>query len=986
SMKKYLKEYQVADFKDYANRGLISEQEYIKILNSVDDYHEYKKLDLLTPEEFAEGLQRTIANTIKNNNKRPENKDKEKISRNRFFHIKEAAEKKKPPILVEEDFSYADMFKNSGVMESEEVKKAIPDEKLRKFLADNIGALLIGNPALITKFPFMKGIKGLDQLDNLTYGQFELVMNELKGNIVNAENQENLKSVLSEENEKKKNYMLLGMVRLGLDKDGLTDLSKSYDERKKRKALLQRQRTLLNIGGKYVPRDGKIRFRFEDMPDREKSILNSWFGKGKGWLAQRQRKFENANRVWTELEKIGPEAVDQVREWCKQIYRDTGGDYEQIKKELANLSRLMTTKAIKDVKTGMYRVSGKGLYFEIDSNLEKSFIERSRKEGGINSEHAIGEFLQLIQNAFTKVGEKVPVEFDEEDVKKNKKVDAEQKKLMQVNSFMLEMTMCNLQDVIFGHGGKGMEDFFTYNGQTNDEEYNKKLIKWAMDAQNRIELMDEHLKPYKSNPKLYKEMSDKLIHRYMNIDIKADQKVTAHIDDYNRRSAILSEKIEQNEILYKNTAEIFTNFNKEHKIAIQVETSGILDDPKAFVEYAENAMKDPEVLRFESAEVLKTMQTFVEQLNKYYSEIEADKKERRRISDNKWKLQRSLYKKDSMESLEEAVKDNIFEDGTYSDEVCDVVELYESRKRLLSGYKNGELASLWDAFEKDDDTFMALMDPIESVAQKKIEELYDKLAPLGQAVSLQYDYVGRFFLEENMAKILDGSSKLLEGLKGRSDIKSQTSYWTSELVNFQNKYLSQKKQNTKSINENLKEARSGLVNDLAKYLYYNDSSVDMDMKNQTKKFRKWWFFESHNYGVDRVVQEKDENRYMVSVNHADDIVRNMVEAYLHNSTDLLQHATNLGDLKKYYQEIMLPRIIENDKAAERAFLRYVMEEEYHKKPLEQKPDMFNPHPGLTDGEIMEAMAQLSAEEMKSIEERIVRFKDYIRNQMINLSE
>lgn len=964
AMKQYLKDYQVADFKDYFERGLISQEEYVKALNEANDYKGYKELGLITPEEFSERLQGYIERTIKNNNKKPENKDKQKISRNAFFHEREVAEKKKAPILVDGDYSYANMFKTSGVLESEEVKTAIPDEKMRKFLGDNIGALLIGNPSLIAKFPFMKGVKGLDQLDNLTYGQFELVMNEIKNHIINDKNKDALTTVLGEKNSKKQEVLLLNFVKNGLDAEGVAKVGKEFDERKKKKALLDRQRRLIELGGKYQPRDGKIRFRFEDLPDREKGKLSSWFGKGKGWLVQRQKRFENASRVWNELEKIGPEAVEQVRKWIMYAYMNGEGDFGKIKTELNNLSKMMT---LSDTELNKQRI-----YYTVDDKIEERFIARHKEKTGFSTEMVSGDLMKLIKNAFVSIGEKTPIEFFDEDVVKNKKIDKAQKNLMNVSNFMLEMSLLNTQDVIFGHDGVGMQDFFTYNGSEKDDEYDQKLMKWAQEAQNRVTLMDSHLKDFKKNPKLYRELSDKLIKRYMEMDVKQDAVKEKYLSDCGKRYQFYRDKYRTVSKDYTDTAKVFQAFLKENgnKATAKIDPN---DPNKEMLEIEQKALiAQIEDFNNKNDAYLKELQEIGEKLTKYEKAREETIKE--------------LYQMDSKRSMQDAIKDNINADGTYSDEMCDLLEIYESRKRLLTQYGKGELASLWDAFEKDDDTFMALMDPVESVAMKKIQELHAKVGPLGESVALQYDYVGRFFLEENLPAILKGTSPLLEDIRNVEDFDKQKKHWDFQLLQFQNKYLAQKKQNTKSINENITEARSGLVKGLAKYLYYNESSIDMDTKNQKKMFRKWWFFESHNYGTDKLLEKDTSSRSMIAMNHASNIVKTFVEGNLHNSTDMLQYATNLGSLKDYYSKTVLPRIIENDKMAERAFLRYVMEEEYNKKPQEAKPDMFNPHPGLTDNEIMEALAQLSAEEQAKIEGRLVEFKDNIRAKMVDLSE
>ncbi|MBR4530451.1 MAG: hypothetical protein IKO80_09265, partial [Lachnospiraceae bacterium] len=83
--------------------------------------------------------------------------------------------------LKTSDFSYGEIFKQAGIIDSEILSEVIPDVKLRRFLGDNLGSIIIGNQELVDKLPFMKGIRGLDQLDRLTYGQFELVVSEIVG-------------------------------------------------------------------------------------------------------------------------------------------------------------------------------------------------------------------------------------------------------------------------------------------------------------------------------------------------------------------------------------------------------------------------------------------------------------------------------------------------------------------------------------------------------------------------------------------------------------------------------------------------------------------------------------------------------------------------------------------------------------------------------------------------------------------------------------
>ena len=757
-------------------------------------------------------------------------------------------------------------------------------------------------------------------------------------------------------------YFLLAMAKKRMDGPAMDQLIEEVRTRDKRLARLERQRLMIDIGGEYQPRDGKIRFRFEDMPDREKSFISSFFGRGKNWLNGRIQRFNQASMVWQELEKAGPEAVEQVKEWMHQVLDMSDGDYKRAKAYLKNFSEMISADSAGQKRdTGFYRTSTtSGRVFSVSKDIEEKYMKRTAS-AGVNQGAAKGQLLEEIKKAFGNISDQIDFSaIDDLDIKNKDDIPKEKRKAVKVNSFALEMTMLNAQDIIFGHNGAGQEDFFHYNGKEESDTYNKSILKWAAKVQDSDFVMNQQLSKLDENPALKKEISDKLLKRYLAVDVKKNAEIEKEIKRCGRHIQLHSDNI----------------------AAYTLQLSTLSAQTKDFAEILKSgkklSKKEEEEWNSLNDIIKKTEQDLTHSTSRinHYDQI---LKEQRAM----------LYKTDSFDKMATIVDENIRADGIFSDEVCDTVELYEARKKKFCEYGNGEMKTLWNAIVKNDKVFVDLMDPADSIAEKKIAELHKKYATLGLALEKQYEYVGTYYLEDHLGEIFDESTtegkRHAEELQDKND-EQKITYWTIELNHFQDKYLSKNKAETKSINENFEKARAGLQKSLAKYFYYTStSSVDMDMKNETKMFKKYWFFNSKNYGVDKLVEKNGSSRYLVSMNHAKSIIKGEVELYLHENMDRLQNASSLASLKNFYSEEMGPRIIANDQETERAFLNYVLQHDYHVLP--GKRGMFlGDSPDLTDDEMMNGLANLSAEDQQEIEKRTVNFKEAYRGVMVRNSK
>ena len=213
--------------------------------------------------------------------------------------------------------TFGDMIKKT--FDSKLFSDVIPYDDVRKFLADNLNVILFRNPGLREKFPFLKDIKGIDGLDDLGFDQVEGMMDYLYKSISEKGMDKEIRTVLesykvSPEVHKR---ALLEIMRSGTKKADVKKVFiEEYSKLNERNKLV-RKKLLVTIGTDKEMRDGKIRYRYEDMPDREKTLAQSFIGWDKDWMRKRAAHANRATEVWRKLEKIGPEAVAQVRQWLK---------------------------------------------------------------------------------------------------------------------------------------------------------------------------------------------------------------------------------------------------------------------------------------------------------------------------------------------------------------------------------------------------------------------------------------------------------------------------------------------------------------------------------------------------------------------------------------------------------------------------------------------------------------------------------------------
>ena len=942
-------------------------------------YKDYEPLKTETPEQFKNNIKKRAENSIKKYMKEAKPGD-ELLSLDEYLT---GVSDQKARKILPDDFSFKNIFINHGLINNDAMKKAVPDEELRRFLADNVSTIIIGNPYLIEKYPFMRGVKGLDQMDTvLTYGQFDMVMNDILYNIAGEEQEEALKKVMDKKiSDETRRYLLLAMAKTRTDAAGVDQLIKEEAERKEKVKAFEEQRLRLEIGGKYVPRDGKIRFRYDDLIDREKSWYKTLFGVGSTWLKDRMERFDKAGETWKALEGISPEAVDQVKQWMKYITDASEGSYDNAMELINALAKTLTSPTDEIPKNkGYYRTKSakfKGRVFLVDEDIEAKYMKRTG-ETGSNNGAAKGDLLKEIKKAFGTILEGVDEKKTLDAIKaidvkvKTDKFDAEEKKVAKINTFLLEMMMLNTQDVVFGHKGKGQKDFFTYNQTTNDTEYNKAILKWAKDAQAHDTLMEKQLSAYNDNPALKKELSDKLLPRFMNIDLEMNKEISEQVEKLNKNIDDLNKQIAETDADREQSEGMLKNYMK----ALAEDTD------------ARKAMKTSRGKRVEAEPTkadLKTINNLQKAISDFSNTVDMLIHQRRKLEQTRQELNEQLYRNDSLERFDSLLKNEVHTDGTFSDRICDDVILYEERKKAFCEYGEGKLAPLWDAIQKNADIFIKIMDPAGSVANETIAALYERLAPLAEAITEVDGYVGTYFLEDNLADLLDTGSQAWknhsENLKEKTTEEAQRKYWHSELNTFQDKYLNNAKKDTKTVNDVFKSGREYMKDALGKHLYYTSESVKKDKEHAKKKFRKWWFIDSKNYGTDKLIEENGEATYsMIAKNHAA-AISSVVELYMHSDIDMMKYANSYEALKGFYKNEMIPRINENGDTAEQAFLNYILQKEYHKHP--KKRGMFvGDMDELAADEIEEALAELSDEERIAIGNRLIEFRQDIMPQLV----
>ncbi len=403
-----------------------------------------------------------------------------------------------------DEFSYRGQLMGEELLESKELRDVVADPKMRAFLAENLSSVILGNPELEALVPALKGKKSLDELDEIPYTEFLKISDALKVNM--QMNKKAIKKLLDEGSDDKdmrilqmRRHVLLDIFRKKEKGTNISSILKAELKKHEDTEELKRHRLEYMMGRDTMQRDGTIKYRYEDMHDRSKGILKTYFGKGKAWLSNRVKKFEQAAGIWNKLEELSPQASEQVRSWMRDILKEE--DNAKLRGRLNDLA-----KGLSGGKEALEKAG-----FKVDDGLAGIFAV-----GG-------GDLIDAILDVFK----------DEKDLAK----------------CMEELSFCNNQDILYSHGCVRQGGLFENYGKEDD--YRDMLLRDARFANSRMEIMERYLRKYEGNPKLQKQLRDKLTNAYFvfGVDIHEGQK---------RRTTKLKTVEEQR-------AELEEKYNKELK-------------------------------------------------------------------------------------------------------------------------------------------------------------------------------------------------------------------------------------------------------------------------------------------------------------------------------------------------------------------------------------------------------------------------------------
>ncbi len=1041
-----------------------------------DLYFSYEKIsdDEFKTKELQDSMRKLIHEAAQ------KDKGEKRVSWDQLVGVKKEVREKEQAEDVNE-YTYTQML--DQLFRGKNFEKIIPDPTIRVFLAENKNVFLFKNKKLIEQFPFMKKIKDIDELEDLSFDQFERVSTYLYESLAD----EGVTKVIGKllKNEKieldSKRRILLRLLSDRTDEKGAEKYIKEEADRQEKIRKLRRQKMLIAIGTSKEKRDGKIRYRYEDLRDRDKGILQNYFGKNSDWLKDRIKKFDKANLVWKDLEKLGPDAMELVRHLFKRVYES-----KKPQESLEKLAKCLESKnayedlrshfGIGDLKLNEYTDNKKYLVNKIinvfkskDDSAENDLIDMANKSG----------------------------------VEKNKKKSA--KKEPGIGDFLLEMSLCGTQDILLGHNGKYQKVLFMYEDM---DKYGDRLMEVAKYAIDRMKHVDKALAKYP--PEVREELREKLMRTCLNIEtekyeayieheelkqrnlkaIKANKETQessinavkeateelmklgnekknaeAEKDSLDKQIARLKQekelkktesqeqknaiaeaekKIKEMEALlkaaekeYAKHSESFSKAEDELRKAnisnkgvakaqksydtatkLFRESSGKMNQLAADIKEEKKKKDTAEMYYNYSAAVLsdiasrlsqyddnsKQLKEKIKDLTSKYNEMwerydsrkvmtvkaenasnylqyESEKEEEQIIDEYREESELNVkeYGIGNLQEIGDILKDCVDKNGVMSGELAESIDLYNERKKMLEEYKDGELSLISGRLLENNDILMDLLDPAESVAMARISTLYEFFAPFCLAVKKQASaFLGDYYLENNLDELLTGKGRLYNGiyhtLKEQKELDGKVNVWREVLQDFGSEYVTQQKKGTKSINENLRTATGGAVKKIQKYYLYVTKETKDEKKLQKAKFKKYWFIDSKNYGVELAAQKGGQSDFQIAQHKAEGMIC-QINSYITTNADCIQQACIAGTLKNLYDEIS-DNYIANDEAIEDYFVQYMLENKYKVTGLSSS--MFSESYTTDEATLVKIMESRSPEEIKDIKIRLEDFKKYVR--------
>ncbi len=830
-------------------------------------------------------------------------KDEVAISRDKFLEVEKPENKVAPKskiqkftVIHKDDYSFAGLLRGKGLVNNPEIVKLIPDQEIREFLGKNISSVIMLNPEVRELFPFLKDITTLDQMDKLSVIEFKQVLKYFVGNLTENGLSSTVKKLLFDTDEKKeteeqkyiRKYTLLELLKHRTNPKDVSHIIKKIQNDYHSTEEVKLKRAQIALGRKTENTDGRIHYRFEDLPDQEKS-----FWKNNTWFVERLDHFDRAHNVWKKLEKLGPAAVEQVKVWIREIYAaDEKQDKEKLFNELADMLQYDYVAAEKKkneaLAKGKKAPTEPTFRFKVNTALKSAFF---------NFQSDNKDLLKEIRDVFTKGQENV---------------EAGKEKPIDVKKFIIEMSMFDTQGIVMSHGGNGQHILWADKGQKSDKAYKKALMLQAQDSIEKMDRLDKTLDKYIENGERRQVIREKLAPIVLQMSGTEYAKRAAK----NENIAELREKIESCNNIISRYEEAEKEYNQvkekvlNDKVSIKSIEGG--EDKQSLARslrpMAKAARAELAAAEESLAELLESTTTVS---TDYVDEMLKNRKN---------------FGVETFADIDRMLIGHVRANGEFSNELCDNVTLYESRKVLLSSYGNGELAPLWDEFVKNDAVFKDLIDPADTVAQARIKELYDFFAPLGAATFEQYSYVSEFFTADNIQKLLDkerpDTRKIIGELKGKS-FDEQKKYWGAKLLEFQEEIYTKTRKGSGSVQENMRKAHGSLRDYLTKHFLYERPDFKEEVEKQNQVMKTGLFADAEN--LHKLADQHKQNLTQLAQHRADAIL-DSIETYVMTDGTLIEQAYDAETLKVLYRNIA-SHYVENVENAEKTFVKYVLKTE-----------------------------------------------------------
>ena len=947
--------------------------------------------------------------------------------------------------------TFGEMIKQ--LINGDKFSAVIPDTDIRKFLADNLNVILFRNPVIREKFPFMKDIKGIDGLDDLGFDQVEnmaaFLFQSISEKGMAKEIQEALDGYKVEPEVQKR--ALLEVMRTGAKKADVKKIFQAEYDKKSQQNKLARKKLLVTIGTDKEMRDGKLRYRYEDMPDREKTLAQSLIGWDKDWMRNRAAHANKATEVWKKLEEIGPEAVAQVRQWLKSA----------IDSDNPHGSLMELAQALQGDKK-------KFKVFKVKVKANANVVTDAK----LASKDGEEQFLNAIREAF--LGTKESDAEDELEAIEKKKKKKTEKEHVKVTDFIYEMCMFGVQDILMGHGGEFQEDFFAY-GDDPEEMYRDKLFGIAKFAFDRTEVIENMIKDYPPElqpqlrnklaktvltmrnqyfqaekeslaelPKMQKQISDlekskaKLAEENDTFekDITEAKKAIANAEDSldklkadyesaKQQRQMIEEAIVQSE---KNIEELKKDKKNEKKDKVNKKSKSEKKEEKKAAKEAEqivgnslNAQLEEYRQREYSAhdKLLKaqrvisegndTVTAALEKINlnngkakdiqKKIKAVEKDIEsfsigDKAKYSYKEQRVNLEAFGVQNLQQLGDMLHSLISaKDGKQSDELFETARLYKERRNLLAQYKDGLLEPLADTIMGIPKLTIDILDSAETVATECIEKLYARFAPLGMAIKDQnYSFVGEFFTEDYLKNYLDEEKadyKEYEKVLQEDDPKMAVKYWKRKLDDFTGLYLTQSKQNTKSILSNLEQGAESAQKSLTYYFKAEEENPwfdkieaqDAKERNKLKKEGRSLKFKIGNVVTFGLTAKLDSisDSFDRGKRKANGLIKQMND-HLLASSDTLQAANLQGTLEAYY-EGQVKNYKANDSLAQETFLKYLLT---HTDSVSEDLGEVLSQGFESNIDVRKTISSMTFEQQRKLQSSLEDFRGYIRDSALTV--